>query len=105
MPHFGQLNESHVWIKKLLACFHEGTLWLNTPILVTVELIASITILLKAREDPTQYICRRDANKKLAKQLKDRFGLQRDGRTYRIDSINSQAMRIGARILESKVVR
>ena len=42
--------------------------------------------------------------KKLAKQLKEHFGLQRDGHAYRIDNINSQAVRIGAIILSSKVV-
>ena len=53
MPHFGRLDESHVCMKKLLDSFHGGTLWLNTPILVTIDLIASITGLPKAGEDPT----------------------------------------------------
>ena len=43
MPHFGWLNEVHSCVKKLLACFHCGMLWLNSPILVTVDLIARIT--------------------------------------------------------------
>ena len=78
---------------------------MNEPILFMVELITSITGLSKAREDPTQYIRGRDTDKKLSKQLKERFGLQRDNCAYRIDNINSQAVRIGARILESKIVR
>ena len=53
MPHFGRLNEAHVCVKQLLACFHGGTRWLNLPIPITVDLIASITSLPKAREDPT----------------------------------------------------
>ena len=75
MPHFGRLNEAHVCVNKLLACFHGGMLWLNTPIPVTVDLIASITSLLQAGEDPTQYIHGRDMDKRLAKQLKERFRL------------------------------
>ena len=75
MPHFLQLNESHACVKKLLACFHGGTLWLNMLILVTVDLIASITGLSKAGEDPVQYIRGRDTDKKLAKQLNECFGL------------------------------
>ena len=53
MPHFGRLNEAHVCVKQLLVCFHGGTLWLTTPIPVIVDLIASITGLPKAGEDPT----------------------------------------------------
>ena len=105
MCHFGYLNEAHACVKKLLACFHGGTLWLNKPIPVIVDLIASITGLLKAREDPTQYICGRDTDKKLAKQLKERFGLQWDGHAYRINSINSQTVHIGTRIIASNVLR
>ena len=71
MPHFGRLNEAHACVKQLLACFHGGTLWLNTSIPVTVDLIASITGLLKAGEDPAQYIRGRYMDKKLAKQLKE----------------------------------
>ena len=54
MPHFGQMNEAHVCVKQLLAYFHGGMLWLNTPIPVTVDLIASITSFSKAGEDPMQ---------------------------------------------------
>ena len=89
MPHFGRLNKAHVCVKQLLACFHGGTLWLNTPIPVIVDFISSIIGLPKAGEDPMQYIRGRDTDKRLVKQLKECFGLQRDGRAYRIDSINS----------------
>ena len=50
-------------------------LWLNEPILVTIDLIMSIMGFPKVREDPTQYICGRDTDKKLAKQLKERIVL------------------------------
>ena len=89
MPHFGRLNEAHACVKKLLVCFHGEMLWMNTPIPVTFYLIASITSLPKAGEDPAQYIRGRDTEKKISKQLKEHFGLQRDGRSYCIDIINS----------------
>ena len=63
LPHFCHLNEAHACVKQLLACFHGGTLWLNTPIPVIVNLIASITGLPKAREDLVQYIHGRDMDK------------------------------------------
>ena len=89
MPHFGCLNEAHSFVKQLLACFHGGMLWLDTLIHVIVDLIASIIGFPKVWEHSTQYIHGRDTDKKLAKQLKEHFGLQWNGRAYRIDSINS----------------
>ena len=73
----------------MLDYFHGGMVWLNTPIPVTVDLIASITGLPKAGEDPTQYIREKDTDKKLSKQLKERFGLLHDGHAYQINNINS----------------
>ena len=78
---------------------------MNTSIPVIVDLIASITGLPKAGEDPVQYIHGSDINKRIAKQLKERFGLQSDHRAYRMDRIHSQKFCISARILASKVVR
>ena len=78
---------------------------MNTPIPIIVDLIVSIIGLPNTREDLAPYIHRRDTDKRLAKQLKERFGLQRDVRAYRIDSIKSQAVHIGANILVSKVIR
>ena len=89
MPHFGRLNEAHACVKQLLAYFHGGMLWLNEPIPVMVDLIANIMGLSKAGEDLTQYIGGRDTNKKLVKQLKERFGLHHDGRAYHVDNINA----------------
>ena len=37
--------------------------------------------------------------------LKKHYDLEHDGRAYRIDSINDRVVRIGARILASKIVR
>ena len=76
MPHFGRLNEAHACVKKLLDCFHEGMLWLNTPIPIPVYLIVSIKGLLKSRKDLAQYIRGRDTDKNFAKRLKECFGLQ-----------------------------
>ena len=46
---------------------------MNTSIPVTVGLITKITSLPKAGEDPVQYIRGRDMDKKIVKQLKERF--------------------------------
>ena len=78
---------------------------MNEPIPVTIDLIASITGLPEAGEDLAQYLRGWDTDKKLAKQLEECFGSQRDGRAYRIYNINSQEVCIGARILASNIVR
>ena len=89
MPHFGRLNEGHACVKKILACFHGGMLWLNVPIPITVDFIVRIMGMPKAGEDPTHYIRGRDTDKKLSKKLKERFVLQNDGCSYCINNINS----------------
>ena len=75
---------------------------MNEPIIVMVDLIASIIGFPKAREDPMQYLRGKDTDKKLAKQLKERLGLQHDVCAYRIDKINVQVVRIGARIFDDQ---
>ena len=45
------------------------------PIPITVDLIASITSFLKDGEDPVWYICERDTDKKISKQMKECFVL------------------------------
>ena len=73
MPHFGQFNEANACVKQLLVCFHGGTLWLDTPITLTVDLISEITGLLKDGEDPSQYFKGRDNDKHLRARLKERY--------------------------------
>ena len=61
---------------------------MDTPIPVTIDLDIDIKRLPKVGEDPTQYFRGWDNDKKLSQQFKERFGLHRNGRTYRIDNIN-----------------
>ena len=79
-------------------------LWLDTPITLIVDLNSEITGLPKDGEDPSQNFKGRDNDKCLAAWLKERYDLQRDGRSYHINSINEQEVHIGACILESKIV-
>ena len=63
MPHFGQLNEANACVKQLLECFHGGTLWLDTPITLTVDFIFEIAGLSKDGPDPSQYFKGQDNDK------------------------------------------
>ena len=70
-----------------------------------MELISGITGLPKDGPYPSQYIRGKDNEKKLEINIKKHYRLECDRRAYRIDSINDRVVRIGARILASKVVR
>ena len=105
MPHFGRLNEANACIKYLLACFHGGTLWLNDPIPVMVDIIFDIMGFPKVDEDLAQYFRGWDNDKRISQQLKERFGLQRDGRAYHIDSTYERSVCIGAHNLASKIIQ
>ena len=105
MLHFGWINEANACVKQLLACFHGGYLWLDEPVAFTVELISEIMGIPKHGPDPSQYIWGKDNERKLEMTLKKGYARERDGRAYRIDSVNDHAVCIGVRILASKVVR
>ena len=60
-----------------------------------VDLILDVTGLPKVGEDLTQYFRGRDDDKKLSQQLKERFGLQCDGRAYCINSTYECSVCIG----------
>ena len=105
MPHFGRLNEANACVKQILACFHGGMLWLDTPIVIMVDLISEITGFPKDGPDPSQYFKGRDNDKRLAARLKEKYDLQCDDIAYRIENINDRTMRIGAHILATKIFR
>ena len=66
MPHFGWLNEANACVKQLLACFHGGTLWLDTLVAIEVDLISDIRRFPNDGPDPSQYFKGRDNDKRLA---------------------------------------
>lgn len=105
MPHFGQLNEANACVKQLLAYFHGGTLWFDTPVKITVDLISDITRFSKDRPDPSYYFRGNDNDKKLAVRLKNPYGLECGERDYRINSIDDQEVHISTRILAIKMVK
>ena len=88
MPDFGRLVEANACVKKLLACFHGGYLWLDTKIPVTVELISQITGFPIKGPDPSQYFCGKDNEKWLAAKLKKKYGVDHDKREYVVNTIN-----------------
>ena len=104
MPHFVQLNEANTCVNQLFSFFHGGTLWLDTPVPITMELILNIRGFPKDGPNPSQYFKGRDNDKRLAACLKLKYDLQHNGRAYRIDNINDRMVCISFRILASKIV-
>jgi hypothetical protein len=43
IPHFGSGKHINGFVKKLLARFHGGILWMDRPVPINVDLITSIT--------------------------------------------------------------
>ena len=54
IPHFGILAEVNACIKNLLEFFHEGYLWLDTKVPVTMQLISQIIGFPMKGVDPSQ---------------------------------------------------
>ena len=104
MPHFGRFSEAYACIKYLLACFHGGTIWLNDPIPVMVDIIFDIMGFPKVDEDLAQYFRGWDNDKRISRQLKERLGLRCDGHAYCIDNTYEHSVCIGACILASKII-
>ena len=77
---------------------------MDTPIVITVDLISEITGLLKDGPDPLQYFKGKDNDKWIYGQLKLKYELQCNGRAYHIISINDHAVRIDSKILEINIV-
>ena len=75
MLHFGRLVEANTCMKKLLACFHGGYLWLDQPVPVTIELISWISRLPKEGSDPSQNFQGKDNDKRPETKLKKRYNL------------------------------
>ena len=77
---------------------------MDTPVVITVDLISDITGSPKDGPDPSQYFKGRDNDKRLVAQLKQRYDLQHDGMVYHIEIINDGTIRIAERILASKII-
>jgi hypothetical protein len=72
VPHFGCNLEINSCVKLLLSCIHGGTLWLDPPVSIDTALIAQITGLPKAGEDPT-ILFNKVGERALSEEMKEKF--------------------------------
>ena len=104
MPHFGRSPEVSSCVKQFLACFHGGYLWFGTKVHVTIDLISLITSLPKAGVDPSQYLCGKDNDKKLAVRLWKKYGVVKCKQAYVIDTFNDTTVHVGEKFLAVKIM-
>jgi hypothetical protein len=87
VPHFGRSLEINACVKLLLSCIHGGTLWLDPPVSIDTALIAWITGLPKAGEDPTT-LFNKAGERALSEAMKEKFHTFRGKRGLDVMNIN-----------------
>ena len=104
MPNFAHGKQINACVKQLLLLFHDLLLWLGNPIPMTVELIASITVLPSSRIDPSP-LFKKDQEANIAMQMKEKFVVQRSKRGFVINTINDPTIIFDVKLLTSKLLR
>lgn len=91
-------------IRKLLFLVHNGYLWLEEPIPITVELIHRISHLPCMRRDPME-IAGKSVDLVLIEAIKKKYKLEKKQRGYVITSIQDKWVRVTTQLLAGKVMR
>ena len=90
-------------IRQLLCLVHDGYLWLEEPIPITVELIHRISRLPYKGRDPTEIDGRR-SDLALTEAMKTKYTLEKKKCGYAIASIKERGMRIATQLLAEKLI-
>jgi len=90
IPHFGQSLEINARFKLLLSCLHGGALWLDPQVSIDTQLIAQITGLSIAGEDPTTLFVNK-AKEKADRILKENSEVEEKAEKILKDEVKQQA--------------
>jgi hypothetical protein len=104
VPHFGRSNHINACIKKLISCVHDGILWMDRTVHITVELIVGITGLPTDGEKSEKYLEEKTRAKAISDEIMDNYGAERGNRGMRINDINDPAKRFATRFLRCKLM-
>jgi hypothetical protein len=104
VPHFGWGKHINACIKQLLARVHDGILWMDRSVPITVDLIAAITGLPTDGENPEQYLEDKTRAKAISDEIKAKYGMEHGNRGIRISDINDPATRFSTRLLGCKLM-
>jgi hypothetical protein len=105
IPHFGCGKHINGCVKQLLSRVHEEILWMDRPIPINVDLIASITRLPADGEKMEQYLEDKTKVKSISDEIKAKYGAERGNRGIKINDINDPATRFSTRLLGCKLMR
>jgi hypothetical protein len=104
IPHFGCGKHINGCVKQLLARVHGGILWMDRPMPINVDLIATITGLPMDGEKPEKYLEEKMKEKSISDEIKEKYGMERGNRGIRISDINDPATRFATRLLGCKLM-
>jgi hypothetical protein len=99
IPHFGHGKDVNNCVKQLLALVHGGIMWLERPVSIDVDLIATITCLPRKGEKPKQYLDEKTKEKTLEEEMKKKNGTMRGSRGIIINKINEPMKRLETKLM------
>jgi hypothetical protein len=99
IPHFGCGKKINGCVKKLLAWVHKGILWMDMPVPINFDLIATITGLPMDGEKLEQYMEDKTNEEAISNEIKAKYGTGRGSRRIRINDINDHVTRFATRLL------
>jgi hypothetical protein len=104
IPHFGHGKHINGCVKQLLARVHGGILWMDRPVPINVDLIATITGLPTDGEKPEKYLEDKTKEKAISDEIKEKYGTERGNRGIWISDINDPVTRFSTRLLGCKLM-
>jgi hypothetical protein len=99
IPHFGHGKHINGCVKQLLERVHGGVLWMDRPMPINVDLIATITGLPMDGEKPEKYLEDKTKEKAISDEIKEKYGTNRGNRGIKISDINDPTMIFSTRML------
>jgi hypothetical protein len=105
IPHFGHGKHINGCVNHFLARVHGGILWMDRPVHINVDLIATITGLPTDGEKPEKYLEEKTKEKSVSDEIKAKYGMERGNRGIWINDINDPTTRFATRLLGCKLMR
>jgi hypothetical protein len=75
-PQFGWVKHINACVKQLLARVHGGSLWMDRPVPITVDLISTITGLPTDGKNIEQYLEDETRAKAISNEIKTKYGMK-----------------------------
>ena len=83
----------------MLAWVHRDILWMDRPVAVNVDLIATITWLPTDGKKPKKYMEVKNKEKSMSNEINSKYGMKRGNRGIKIKNINYTTIGSATRLL------